>query len=32
MRTLHYYDSANYYRKDGPQMRAIFKMIQRLAS
>jgi hypothetical protein len=26
------YDSANYYRKDGPQMRAIFKMIQRLAS
>lgn len=26
------YDSANYHRKDGPQMRAIFKMIQRLAS
>lgn len=26
------YDSANYYRKDGPQMRAVMKMIQRLSS
>ncbi|MES2759979.1 MAG: polyhydroxybutyrate depolymerase [Pseudomonadota bacterium] len=24
------YDSANYYRKDGPQMQAVMKMIQRL--
>jgi poly(3-hydroxybutyrate) depolymerase len=26
------YDSPNYYRKDGPQMRAVLKMIERLAS
>lgn len=26
------YDSANYYRKDGPQMRAVMKMLQRLSS
>jgi poly(3-hydroxybutyrate) depolymerase len=26
------YDSANYYRKDGPQMRAVMKMVQRLSS
>jgi poly(3-hydroxybutyrate) depolymerase len=26
------YDSANYYRKDGPQMRAVRKMIERLGS
>jgi poly(3-hydroxybutyrate) depolymerase len=26
------YDSANYYRKDGPQMRAVMKMIERLSS
>jgi hypothetical protein len=26
------YDSANYYRKDGPQMRAVMKMIHRLSS
>jgi poly(3-hydroxybutyrate) depolymerase len=26
------YDSENYYRKDGPQMRAVMKMIQRISS
>jgi poly(3-hydroxybutyrate) depolymerase len=26
------YDSENYYRKDGPQIRAVMKMIQRLSS
>ncbi len=26
------YDSKNYYRKDGPQMRAVMKMVQRLSA